>query len=356
MKFIHIADLHLDVPFTTLRKNDLAEERRIEQRKAIKKVIEYIQQNDIPYLFIAGDLYEHEYVRKSTVDYINELFKSIPNTKIFIVPGNHDPYVKNSYYEMTNWSQNVKIFSSNVEMISEPEFDLYGYGFNDFYCKENKLQKIEIRNKNKANILLTHGSVDNGKDENMSYNPITSKELRKMGFDYVALGHIHKASYKTESPEFVYPGSLISLGFDELGEHGMILGEIDEKKVTMKFIPIDEKEFVEIPFIVDSIYSKEELVEEINKLDLQTNKYYKIRLQGYRNFEINTNEINKLVTISNLLKIKDETKFKLDIDQIARQQSLKGIFVRNILEKCEKESIPKDNAIKIIEIGIEAME
>lgn len=66
MKFVHIADLHLDSPFVTLgSKNVLANLRRIEQRKALKKVIEYIKQNNIPYLFIAGDLYENKYIKRS---------------------------------------------------------------------------------------------------------------------------------------------------------------------------------------------------------------------------------------------------------------------------------------------------
>ena len=33
MKFVHIADMHFDIPFTTLAKNDLSNERRLEQRK-----------------------------------------------------------------------------------------------------------------------------------------------------------------------------------------------------------------------------------------------------------------------------------------------------------------------------------
>ena len=93
MKFVHIADMHFDSPFTTLSdKGNLGEKRRIEQRKIFKKVIEYIKENNIEYLFISGDLYEHKYIRRTTIEYINDLFKEIPETKIFISPGNHDPY------------------------------------------------------------------------------------------------------------------------------------------------------------------------------------------------------------------------------------------------------------------------
>ena len=114
MKFVHIADMHFDVPFTTLSRNNLGDKRRLEQRKVFKEVIEYIAQNEIDYLFIAGDLYEHEYVKFSTIEYINNLFKQIPNTKIYIVPGNHDSKLKDSYYSNFKFNQNVYIFDEKI--------------------------------------------------------------------------------------------------------------------------------------------------------------------------------------------------------------------------------------------------
>jgi len=93
---MHTADIHFDSPFATLAgKGKFAQERRLEQRKVMKEMVEYIKENNIPYFFIAGDLYEQDYIKKSTVEYVNQLFTEIPNTKIFITPGNHDPYIKN---------------------------------------------------------------------------------------------------------------------------------------------------------------------------------------------------------------------------------------------------------------------
>ena len=94
MKFIHIADVHFDIPYSNLEANGFSEKRRLEQRHAFKKVIEFIKENDIEFLFISGDLYEQEYVRQSTIEYINSLFKEIPNTKIFITPRKSRPFYK----------------------------------------------------------------------------------------------------------------------------------------------------------------------------------------------------------------------------------------------------------------------
>ncbi len=225
MKFVHISDIHFDCPFTSLANRErLCDIRRMEQRKVFKKVITYIKENSIKYLFISGDLYENEYVKKSTINYINDLFLEISNTKIFITPGNHDPYIKNSYYEKFKFSSNVYIFKGDFEVIETEDFNIYGMGFTEFYCKNVNLDYIQRLNNNKPNILLMHASLDGNNEENREYNPVLESKLETLNMDYIGLGHIHKPYYnKKENQRIVYPGSLISLGFDEIGEHGMIV-------------------------------------------------------------------------------------------------------------------------------------
>ena len=66
MKFVHFADLHLDTKFDSLNGvNGLPEKRRLEQRKVLKEIIEYVELNNVDILFISGDLYEQKYIRKS---------------------------------------------------------------------------------------------------------------------------------------------------------------------------------------------------------------------------------------------------------------------------------------------------
>ena len=112
MKFVHIADVHFDSPFVSLKnKNFLMEQRTLEQRNVFKKVIEYIKQQRIEYLFISGDLYENEHIKKSTIDFINNQFQTIPETKIFISPGNHDPIIKGSYYDTYEFAEKNNLSS-----------------------------------------------------------------------------------------------------------------------------------------------------------------------------------------------------------------------------------------------------
>ena len=361
MKFVHIADLHFDSPFTALNRiENLSNIRRLEQREALKKVIEYIKENNIEYLFISGDLYEHEYIRQSTIEYINNLFKEIPNTRVFIAPGNHDPYLINSYYSKYSWNDNVHIFDGEISKICCEECDIYGVGFEDFYCKNSKIEDIKIENNEKINILITHGSLDASEknEENyFNYNPIKNSKLKELNFDYVALGHIHKNNFSNEG-RIIYPGSLISFGFDELGKHGMVIGEISKENINIEFKVIDNREFINQEIEVKDIISEEELIEKINNMNFNEKALYKITLIGNKNFEIDVNHISKLIQNDNILKIKDETKVKYDLEKLSNEHDLKGIFVKLMLEKMDIADTQeeKETIKKAIEIGIDALE
>ena len=351
MKFIHIADMHFDMPLTVLSKNGLAEERRLDQRNAFNKMINYIKENNIDYLFIAGDLYENEYVRKSTIEYINNCFKQIPNTNIYITPGNHDPYLTHSYYNKYEWNENVHIFT-NLDNVEYSNINIYGYGFTDFYS--NKIRLPENIDESKINILIMHADLDGSNKEIGDYNSILESELKQTSFDYIALGHIHKNNFD-KNKKVIYPGSMISGGFDELGKHGMIVGEINEesKQVSLEFVELDNKEFVEIDIDISGVNSKEELIEKINETEIDTSKYYKIILTGRTNLQVDFLELIKYIENKHILKIKNRMEKEYDLEKIAEEQSLRGIFVKELLEQINEEN--REQILDSIYIGLELM-
>lgn len=350
MKFVHIADLHLDTPFKTI--GNLGNKRRLDQRSVFRKIIDYIKENKVECLFIAGDLYEQEYTKETTIEYINSLFTEIKETKIFIAPGNHDPYLSNSFYNSFKWSDNVYIFKDKVEKIQlNDSVNIYGYGFSDFYVKDTGIEDIKIDEKNKVNILVTHASLDAGHEEDKVYNPLSSSKIKLLGFDYVALGHIHKR-YISDDQRIVYPGSTISMGFDELGEHGMIVGDINEKNINIEFIKLDNIEFIEKNIDISDIYSQEELIEKILINEFKEDRIYKLVLIGDKNFDVNVNEILKLVNVENVIKIKDKSEYKIDYEKIANINNLKGIFVKELLSKLNEDELNNEKIKKAIEIGI----
>lgn len=356
MNFVHIADMHFDAPFTSLSGLDnMGDIRRLEQRKIFKKVIDFIKENEIGYLFISGDLYENEYVRLSTIEYINNLFKEIPNTKIFISPGNHDPYIKGSYYDTFKFADNVHIFKGGIERVETEDANIYGMGFNSFSMSNSEISQFILPISYKPNVFVVHCDLNGGKDKNgIEYNPVTEARLKLFNFDYIAMGHIHKTNYRKDKT-IIYPGSPISFGFDELGEHGMVVGQLEKGRLESAFIKLDEREFVEFELNIEGVLSKEDLVEKISELELEENKMYKIILVGSRNFEIDTREILRLVSLKNVLKIKDETFLNYDLEAIAKENNIKGIFVREAMQMLEKGKYSEKEIMRAIEIGLEVM-
>ena len=356
MKFVHIADMHFDSPFIALTdKGNLGENRRLEQRKIFKKVIEYIKENKIECLFISGDLYEHQHIRKSTIEYINNLFKEIEDTKVFISPGNHDPILKKSYYTTFNWNKNVHIFGPEIQKVELENADIYGFGFNDFYCSKSNVESLQIENSEKINILIIHGTLDGSNAEEMQYNSMTTSMLKQKGFNYIALGHIHKNNFEKNS-NIIYPGSTISLGFDEIGDHGMIAGEINSEGNKIEFIKLDETEFIEQEINCMEINSNEELVEKINEIEIDENKLYKIILTGKRNFEINTYNLYKYGLNERIIKIKNKTKPNYDLEEIAKQNTLRGLFAKEILQEIKNKNYDEEIIENALEIGMEILE
>ena len=109
---------------------------------------------------------------------------------------------------------------------------------------------------------------------------------------------------------------------------------------------------------MDNIYSKEELVEYINRLNIEPNNYVEIVLTGGRNFEINIYDILKFIQNDRIIKIKDETKIAIDLEKISNESTLRGLFVKDMMNKLENEDDleKKDILEKAIEIGLDALE
>ena len=186
------------------------------------------------------------------------------------------------------------------------------------------------------------------------YNPILESKINALKFDFVAMGHVHKSNFN-QNTNIIYPGSTISFGFDELGEHGMVTGEINKHNLKLDFVKLDDRIFTKSELSVDNFSNKEELIEAISNLKFDQNTMYEIVLVGNRNFQINTREILKLIDNDNILKVKDQTEISYDIEEIAKENNLRGIFVRELIKKYQDGNYTEDQIKRAIEIGLSVM-
>lgn len=292
-------------------------------------------------------------------------------------------------YDKYTFPKNVKIFKG-LEAEETEHFNIYGYGFTDFFDKGIDLNKINLPKNGKKNILVMHADLDgmyiqdNKKAKEGKYNPISKKELEEKGFDYVALGHVHKSNF-SPLEKVIYPGSFMQYRFSE-DSPGVVLGEFkkailyslgdkekkdgfrqsDDEKLHLEHFDLDNQKYIELTIDVTTSRSIQELINQLLLLKLEKRNYYKIILIGEKKFEINPRYIISNLEEENIIKISDNTKLSLDIQELAKENSLRGVSIKKALEKLEEikrdteiseqEKIQKSlNIEKTIEIILEEM-
>ena len=135
----------------------------------------------------------------------------------------------------------------------------------------------------------------------------------------------------------------------------MLEVDLEKNKLAINFIKLDNRQFIEQELDISEINTQEELIEKINNLELEKNNMYKITLIGIRNFEIDTNKILKLIIQKNVLKIKNKTKIKYNLEELSKQNNLKGIFVKEMLELLKTKPENTEIILNALEIGLNNM-
>ena len=104
IRFIHLADVHLGaVPD---RGCPWSHEREEEIWETFRRVIASVRRDPVDLLFIAGDLFHRQPLLKELKE-VNYLFSTIPETRVFLMAGNHDYMKRNSFYRGFAWEPNA---------------------------------------------------------------------------------------------------------------------------------------------------------------------------------------------------------------------------------------------------------
>ena len=136
---------------------------------------------------------------------------------------------------------------------------------------------------------------------------------------------------------------------------------MEEEKLYIEHITFDDRIYEEINVDITEIRSIQELITHIMIKKLNKMNYIKINLIGEKNFEINTRYIFDNLDMENIIKINDLTTINYDLEEISKENTLRGVFVKNaikeieILTDSEEDIKKKQNIQKAIEIMMEEM-
>lgn len=365
VKILHGADFHFDTPFKELSAS-MGEKRNEDIKKSFESLINIVKEEEVSILLLCGDIFDNKCIKKSTLEFLKDRLESINKTKVFIVAGNHDPLNDRSFYNLLTWPENVHIFSNDMEavVLENLKTVVYGKSFSSNYEKTSLLKgfQVPVEHKEYINIMALHGEIARGEQEN-EYNPLTLEEIRNSKLDYLALGHRHGFSnIKREGETFyAYSGCSEGRGFDELGEKGIIIGEVYKGYNNLKFRAISQRVYELIEVDLTGINSQEEILRLIiSSVDekKRVENFYKVILKGevYSDLPINIKKLQyRLKEIFYYIKIIDETTVKLDYDMVKNENSLRGIFLRKVYKRLEEEPDNKESLERALKLAFNAL-
>lgn len=262
MRFVHTGDLHIGKIVNGFSMME-------DQRYILKQIYEISVEEKADALILAGDIYDRAIPPAEAVVLLDRFLTDMTDAGIpvFMISGNHDSPERLGFagkileekgihiagvYE--NALKRVKVTDDygEVTFVLMPFVKPAAVGAKSSGEAAERMLSQEVRGE-KRKVLITHYFVtDMGREPELSDGETTihvggldNVEASLLeGFDYVALGHIHKPQRigRTENSEreIYYAGAPLAYSFSEAGQEKSVnLVELKEKgKIGVRRIPL----------------------------------------------------------------------------------------------------------------------
>ena len=331
MKFIHLADAHLSDKSNF--DNSLGSVIRKKSWESFENI--FNENKDVDFALIAGDLFERLYFSSKDFDKLFKIFDNF-GKDIYYVTGNHDYFDSYNTIFLNNKPNNLHIFTEeNLSLFEKDNIRVYGLSYKDRIYKNDFPYDLKL-DKEFLNILLAHGDIGPSPTNYLDLDPA---RLQEIGFDYVALGHIHKVA---NIYNIYYPGSTEPHDFSDIYDYGYI--RYDEGEISQ----IDSSliKFIDLDIYPNEYESSEDILKYIN--DSLSDKLNFIRLNLKEKSDLDTRILKKKIN-ADYLEIKEDFKENASIAI--------NLYPNSLLSKFSKSFEGKDDEISKLayELGLEAI-
>lgn len=256
LRFIHGADLHIGAPFRGLRELSPTWSDRLMGAipEAYERLVDAAIERQVDFVVLAGDIFDT--ARASYSDYLR-FFRGLEKLSdagisTYLCTGNHDP--------LTSWQQDFFALPENAYMLSadHPDFLLYrrdgqplciiaGRGYphkvwssdEDIAAGITRQAAIEALGPEAAAAPFGVAILHTGLNLDPNKAPTDLGGLQRAGFDYWALGHIHKRFVDDDAnPRVAFSGCIQGRDINETGARGISLVTLTEDAANaIEFIP-----------------------------------------------------------------------------------------------------------------------
>ena len=359
LKFIHASDFHLDSAFGALSAQQAAARRR-ESRELGFRLANYVRAHAIDFVLLAGDLLDGQRAYRETAEQFSAALAEMA-VPVCIAPGNHDCHCAGSVWERAEWPENVHIFrESKLTAVEFPQWNLtvHGAAFTATEQAASQLAGFTAPEDGRVHIGLLHGEVEAAETR---YNSLRREEIAASGLAYLALGHIHKRAEpkKYGGTLCAWPGCIEGRGFDELGEKGFFEGTIsDSGAVSLQFVSFARHRYEILE--VDVTGKQPRAAVEAALPPDTAQDLYRILLTG----ETGESGVDVSALTESLadrfyaLEVRDHTRMAEDVWQRAEEDSLRGLFLRELRAKLNiaKTAEERETITRAARFGLAALD
>ena len=234
MKILHTSDWHLG---HSLYNYDRTEE----QTSMLNQIVEIATQEQPDLFLVSGDIYHTAQpstaVQRMFAETMVKLYKACPEMAIVVTSGNHDSASKHEIFQTPWLALNVHTIGTiDKKHIESHIIEIPGKGYVVAvpYCYERNLPEgffqalldaVANRNTQQLPVVLSAHTTVKGCDftghesaSEFTVGGIDSYAVNQLGsgYDYLALGHIHRAQFiHTGKHNVRYSGTPLAVSFDE---------------------------------------------------------------------------------------------------------------------------------------------
>lgn len=256
LKILHTSDWHIGQLLH-------GEERFAEQRHMLDQITQLVMHEQPDLMLLAGDIYDvavpNTKALRMLSDALMDIHRACPEMTIVAISGNHDSAVRHEVNQqvwqalgvhMIGSMHNTDIHQHIIPILSRDN-TLLAYVaavpyaaqrmISDNFYQRLHEQIAQMGAEAHVPILFvghlaastcqsTGHSVDTYSNDTIYIGNIETMDIHQLGsaYDYIALGHIHKAQNLTDRAR--YCGSPIAMSFDEVARdyrHGVTIVQID---------------------------------------------------------------------------------------------------------------------------------
>ncbi len=353
MKFIHCADLHLDSKMDKL-SSEKAKVRRAEMVRTFENLCDYATANGVSAVIIAGDMFDTAKVTIKTRNAILHAIADNPHVDFLYLSGNHDE--DNFIASLEVVPDNLKVFDDEWGYFTYGNVCIAGVKFTPY--NTGTIYDTLSFSPDSVNIAVMHGQIAGYKGEEKA-EVISLPRLKDKNIDYLALGHIHEHAEGQLDlrGKYAYSGCLEGRGFDETGEKGFVLIEVEDDSLSTEFVKFATRRLSTFEYSVegklDYIMIRTEILSVLTA-NLDDSSLVKVVLKGERKADVNIDVDDLAYRLNQIFfyaKVVDKTTIVVDEADYALDKSVRGEFVRAVWES----DLSLEEKTKVLTLGLNAL-